>query len=79
MSDNTYNGWSNRETWLVNVWFNPESIEDVDFAQSHIEETYDNLPDFMKDFVDISCINWDELKSCFEEDSDDENEEDNED
>ncbi len=26
----SYNGWTNRETWLVNLWFNPESIEDLD-------------------------------------------------
>lgn len=77
MADNTYNGWTNRETGLVNVWFNPESIEDVESAQSSIEETYDNLPDFMKDFCDIQSINWEELKSHFVED--DETSNDNED
>ena len=63
MSDNTYNGWTNRETWLVNVWFNPESLDDVQSARAHIEESYDSLPDFMRDFCDIQSINWEELES----------------
>ncbi len=33
MAKNTYNGWANRETWLVNIWFEPESREDVEFAR----------------------------------------------
>ncbi len=33
-----YNGWTNRETWLINVWFNPESSADVDAAKETLEE-----------------------------------------
>ena len=29
MTDNTYNGWTNRETWLVGLWFNPETKSDI--------------------------------------------------
>ena len=65
MSD--YNGWTNRETWLVNVWFNPESADDLDWIKEQIESDYDSLPDYMRDFCDIGCINWDELRSHFEE------------
>ncbi len=61
MSD--YNGWTNRETWLVNVWFNPESLSDVQMAQETLESAYDELPDFMRDFCDIQSINWEELES----------------
>jgi hypothetical protein len=63
----SYNGWSNRETWLISIWFNPESIEDVEMAQATFEEAYDAIPDFMKDFCDIGAINWDELKEQFED------------
>ena len=60
-----YNGWSNRETWLINVWFNPESAEDVDFAKEVLEEAIENTPDFLRDFISDGKINWDELKEHF--------------
>ena len=71
MKDNTYNGWTNRETWLVNVWFNPECKQDVESAREHIEEDVSDLPDYLKDFIDIGCINWSELIEHFEEEDDD--------
>lgn len=64
--DNTYNGWTNRETWLINVWFNTESASDVEMAREQIESDYDNLPDYMRDFCDIGAINWSELLEHFE-------------
>ena len=67
MTDTTYNGWTNRATWLVNVWFNPESAADVDAAQYAIEEATDNVPDFMRDFLCTDQINWDELRSHFDD------------
>ena len=38
MTDTTYNGWKNKETWLVNVWYMdhmPEYFADVE--QYHVE------------------------------------------
>ncbi len=67
MNDRTYNGWTNRATWLVNVWFNPESRDDVEAARCAIEETEDAIPDFMRDFLCTSEINWDELLHHFDE------------
>ncbi len=71
-----YNGWTNRETWLVNVWFNPESKEDVQYAKDVLEEQYDAIPNgVLKDMLNIGAINWDELESCFDDEESDENEE----
>lgn len=69
--DNTYNGWTNRATWLVNVWFNPESKDDVLMARDTLESAIDELPDFLRDFVDTD-INWEELMEHFEDESEDE-------
>jgi hypothetical protein len=67
MTDRTYNGWTNRATWLVNVWFNPETREDVESARYAIEEAEESVPDFMRDFLCTSEINWSELLEHFEE------------
>ncbi len=73
MADNTYNGWTNRATWLVNVWGNPESREDVESLRSMLEEQYDEMPNgILKDMLDLSDINWDELMEHFEEESEEE-------
>lgn len=64
----SYNGWTNRETWLVNVWFNPESREDVEFARSYLEEQYDDIPNgVLKDMIALDEVNWNELLEHFEE------------
>lgn len=72
MSDNTYNGWTNRATWLVNVWFNPENRADVDAAKEAIEKATDAMPDYMRDFLCTNEIMWWELKEQFEEEGSDE-------
>lgn len=69
MSDTTYNGWTNRATWLVNVWFNPESLDDVQAAKYAIEEAEDAMPDYMRDFLCTQEINWDELEAHFTEEN----------
>jgi len=71
MNDREYNGWTNRATWLVNVWFNPESVSDVDMAKETLEEAHDACPDFLRDFIDMD-INWDELRAHFEEEEEEE-------
>ena len=71
MAQDTYNGWTNRATWLVNVWFNPESRADVESAKEAIEEATDAMPDYMRDFLCTDDINWDELFEHFEEDEED--------
>lgn len=72
----SHNGWTNRETWLVNVWFNPESKEDVQYAKDVLEEQYDAMENgALKDMLNIGAINWDELESHFDDEESDENEE----
>jgi len=40
MTDTTYNGWTNKETWLVNLWYGdalPEYFADDDGPREEIE------------------------------------------
>jgi len=69
----SYNGWSNRETWLVNVWFDLETKADVKTARSMIEEQYDAMEDnILRDMLSIESIDWNELESYFDgEDNED--------
>lgn len=69
----SYNGWSNRETWLVNIWFNPESKSDVQLARIALDEQYDSIPaGVIKDMIDLDSINWKELESHFKDEETDE-------
>lgn len=66
---NKYNGWTNRATWLINVWFEPESREQVMLARDTFEEAVSELTSknsWLSDFIDTD-INWDELMGHFEE------------
>ena len=65
--DNLHNGWTNHETWLVNVWFNPESKSDVDYIREFIESDIDKLPLYLKDFVNVAAIDWAELKESIDD------------
>ena len=72
MTDNRCNGWANRETWLVNLWFE-NSLEGMSADQ--IEETVRNYVEekigtngFLVDMLDIDCINWQELEEHYKED-----------
>lgn len=65
---NDYNGWTNRATWLINVWFEPESKEQVSLARETFEEAVSELAlknAWLSDFIDTD-INWTELESHFE-------------
>tara|TARA_R100000908_G_C3721495_1_gene124051 strand:+ start:764 stop:976 length:213 start_codon:yes stop_codon:yes gene_type:complete len=66
----SYNGWRNRETWLVNIWYNPMTKSDIDYLEQHIEdEFYEVLPNgFWRDMIDITCIDWESLREYCDED-----------
>ncbi len=62
--DNTYNGWTNRETWLVNLWFGDswECADDVQAAREFMQEQIDQLESWIQDFIYLDAINWAELE-----------------
>lgn len=68
----SYNGWANRETWLINVWFNPESKADIEMAREQLESDIDQLPDYLKDFINDDIIDWDELLAHFDDEESEE-------
>jgi hypothetical protein len=64
---NTYNGWRNRETWLVNLWYGDACI-DIDHVREILEEMVENLGNgILQDMLDLDCIDWDELRESWED------------
>jgi hypothetical protein len=74
-----YNGWTNRNTWLINLHFGG-------LLQGYLEDGYEvtadliqeifldhwaletkHLDDVIMDFMDISEINWDEIADFYKE------------
>lgn len=75
----SYNGWSNKETWLVNVWFNPETRQEVRDIREMLQEELESkfgTSGFWADFVDLDLINWAELEESLDENDLDEDEDD---
>lgn len=71
----TYNGWRNRETWLVNIWFNPVTKSDIDWIQEHLEDQYytsEALSGFWNDMIYFNHIDWDELREAMEDEDEEE-------
>jgi hypothetical protein len=77
------NGWKNRETWLVNIWFGDcwtMMQEDgvaitPEFIQAEVEAYVDEIvpaSSFIADMMDMGAIDYDELASHYapEEDVD---------
>ena len=67
---NGYNGWENRETWLVNLWYNPETKSDIDYIEETLEsdliEKLGSSSNIYMDFINFNLINWDELRRAQE-------------
>ena len=67
-----YNGWTNRETWLVVVHFSDSveakpAVRDWDYVKEYIEEAWEEasltpLGTFFNDYINFGLINWDEIK-----------------
>ena len=66
-----YNGWTNRETWVINLWlgdyFHDVANDGEHLIADYIEETvWDMLeeaevPPMFKDLIDLGAVNWQEL------------------
>jgi hypothetical protein len=68
-----YNGWTNRNTWLINLHFGDVIREELQEDASNTAETIsnyildilqyqeDNAHSIIRDFIDISGINWQEI------------------
>ena len=69
------NGWTNRETWLVNLWYNPEYRSDIDYLEETLQDDFNQMLEshfgttahIYSDMIDFNAINWDELREhCLE-------------
>jgi|5B_taG_2_1085324.scaffolds.fasta_scaffold08466_5 hypothetical protein len=67
-----YNGWTNRETWLVVLHFGDivadENPLDWDWVKESIEEEWDKITKegyglFFNDYINFDLINWYEIKN----------------
>jgi hypothetical protein len=74
------NGWKNRETWLVNIWFGDmfqmELEDGIEITAGYIEDVVTNYLDetlgrgngdagFIRDMLDLGAIDYDELAAQY--------------
>ena len=72
MTDTTYNGWTNRETWVINLYMGDSLAEvfeerNINTLADCIEEyvwdmfTDADIPAMFADMVDLGVVNWREI------------------
>lgn len=71
------NGWKNRETWLVNLWFGDTlammqddgDVITADYIESMVTDYVDEIvpaSSFIADMIDLGAIDYDELAAHYE-------------
>jgi len=77
----SYNGWTNKETWLVNLWlgdmFTEDQEEGIEISEDYIEDLVDNCvadsgvrgDSFVTDLLNCSLgeINYLEIAKHYKE------------
>ena len=67
-----YNGWTNRETWLFNLWYGDfiNSYNDYLIQRDVFEEEHRNLLNTIgtciwSDLIEINQIDWNDLEQTY--------------
>jgi hypothetical protein len=56
MTDKTYNGWSNYETWRINLEiFDGVTLEDLNTVEVDPYEVKDYLKDYAEEIIFVGC------------------------
>lgn len=70
--ENKYNGWTNRETWLFNVWYGDNINCEADYwiQKSCFENDYYDTKakignNIFSDMLNINLINWNDLLTTY--------------